>query len=64
MQAIGIHGAFASAEKIALRCRLEDAGGPDVADRQDKLDRWHAARHRNGLKRQGRRRQPRGGKFE
>ena len=49
MQAIGIHGAFASAEKIAFRCRLEDAGGPVVADRQDKLDRWHAARHCNSL---------------
>ncbi len=48
MQAIGIHGAFASAAKIASRCRLEDAGDPVVADRRDKPDRWHAAR-RNGL---------------
>ena len=45
MQAIGIHGAFASAAKIASR-RLEDAGDPAVADRLDKLDRWHAARRR------------------
>ena len=48
MQAIGIHGAFASAAKIASRCRLEDTGDPVVADRLDKLDRWHAAL-RNGL---------------
>ena len=47
MQAIGFPGAFASAAKIASRFRLEDDGDPVVADRLDKLDRWHAAR-RNG----------------
>ena len=47
MQAIGIHGAFASAAKIASRRPLKDVGDP-VADRLDKLDRWHAAR-RKGL---------------
>ena len=48
MQAIGFPGAFASAAKIASRCGFEDADDPVVADRIDKLDRWHAAR-RNGL---------------
>ncbi len=33
MQAIGIHGAFASAAKIASRCRREDTGNPVVVDR-------------------------------
>ena len=44
MQAIGFPGTFASAAKIASRCQLENAAGPVVADRQDKLYRWHAAR--------------------
>ena len=48
MHVFGIHGAFASAAKIASRCRLEVAGDPVVADQLDKLDRWNAAR-RNGL---------------
>ncbi len=38
MQAIGFLGAFASAAKIASRCRLQDADGPVVAGQQDKLN--------------------------
>ena len=48
IQAIGFPGAFASAAKIASRCGFEAADDPVVAERIDKLDRWHAAR-RNGL---------------
>ena len=44
MQAFGIHATFATAGKIASRCRLEDAGGPVVTDLLDKLDRWRDAR--------------------
>ena len=33
MQAIGIHGASASAAKIASRCRPEDADNPVLVDR-------------------------------
>ena len=48
MQVFGFPGAFASAAKIASRCRFEDADDPVVVDRIDKLDRRHAAR-RNGI---------------
>ena len=41
MQAFGIHAIFATAGKIASRCRLEDAGGPVVTDQ---LDRWRDAK--------------------
>lgn len=47
MQAIGFPGAFASAAKIASRCRFEDADDPVVVDRMDKMDRWQAARRRD-----------------
>ena len=45
---MGFPGAFASAAKIASGCKFENADDLVVADRIDKLDRWHAAR-RNGL---------------
>ena len=38
MQAIGIQGAFASAAKIASRCRLKVAGDPVAAENAKQPD--------------------------